>query len=603
MRSVKAKRNNLAAGVFLALMTQALLTKPLAAGVSRDDVKGQVDSNAIRSGLMTAEGNSRFRFQDATSESGIGTFHHYSGNPVSKKYIFEVMSGGVVIFDYDNDGLPDVYLVNGSTLDVLLGKAKPDPKMKSRLYHNLGNGRFEDVTDKAGVGNLGNFGMGACAADYDNDGFTDLFVTNAFGRNVLYHNNGNGTFTDVTQKAHIGGDPRHWSTGCAWADYDNDGYVDLFVSGYVDLDLNNLPDPGSNQYCRFRGLPVNCGPRGLKGARDYLYHNNGNGTFTEVSEKAGVDDKAGYYGLGCVWADFNDDGLPDLYVANDSTPHYMYQNLGNGKFKDVGYDSGTAVNEDGREQAGMGLDAADYDQDGRIDLFVTNFIDDSSSLYHNDGNMLFSDMSRSSQLSEAEWNFMKWGTGFVDFANDGILDLFVVNGHIYPEVDAGGFGQTYKERSQLFENLGNGKFKEIRGTVIDDIVRVGRGAAFGDLDNDGRIDLIVNNLDDPPTLLMNRSDSGNWIAFKLVGHKSNRDAIGARVTISTGDKKQMAEVKAGNSYLSQSDLRLHFGLGKATKIDAVQIRWPSGIVQQLTAPQINRVVNVDEPAAASTRRW
>jgi hypothetical protein len=588
MPSIRSKLIRVVVSGFVVVLPNCLLPR------------GGARASQAGSSLPSPVSKPRFQFQDITAESGLAAFHHYSGDPTTKKYILEVMSGGVVIFDYDNDGLPDIYLVNGSSLDILRGRLKPDPKMKSRLYHNLGHGKFEDVTEQAGVGNLGNFGMGACAADYDNDGYTDLFVTNAFGRNVLYHNNGDGTFTDVTQKAHIGGDPHHWSTGCAWADYDNDGFVDLFVAGYVDLDLNNLPDPGSNQYCRFRGLAVNCGPRGLKGARDYLYHNNRDGTFTEVSEKAGVDDKPGYYGLGCVWADFNDDGLPDLYVANDSTPHYMYQNMGGGKFKEVGYDSGTAVNEDGREQAGMGVDAADYDGDGRIDLFVTNFIDDSSSLYHNDGGMLFTDMSRSSQLGEAEWNFMKWGTGFVDFGNDGLLDLFVVNGHIYPEVDGQGFGQTYKERNQLFENLGNGRFKEVRETIVDDMLKVGRGAAFGDLDNDGRIDVVVNNLDESPTVLLNRSDSGNWISLKLIGHKSNRDAIGARVTITAGAKKQIAEVKAGNSYLSQSDLRIHFGLGNATKIDAAQIRWPSGIVQQLTGLEINRVVKIDEQVTASS---
>ena len=537
---------------------------------------------------------SRFHFADATNESGLASFRHLSGNPREKRYILEVMSGGVAIFDYDNDGLPDIYLVNGSTLDVLRGKAKPDPDAKSRLYHNLGKGKFEDVTDRAGVGNPGRWGMGACAADYDNDGRTDLFVTNAFSRNVLYHNNGDGTFSDVTGKAAIGGDPGHWSTGCAWADYDNDGYVDLFVAGYVELDLNNLPDPGTNQYCRYRGLPVNCGPRGLKGAGDYLYHNNGNGTFTEVSAKAGVDDKSGYYGLGCVWADFDNDGLIDLYVANDSTPNYLYHNNGNGTFNEIAFDKGAAVNEDGREQASMGVDAGDYDGDGYFDIFTTNFVDDYSTLYHNEAGKEFSDVSNQAGLAAPGWNFLKWGTGFVDFDNDGRPDVFVANGHIYPEIEGKGFGQTFGQRNQLFENLGDGRFSEVREETLDKIIRVSRGAAFADLDGDGRVDIVINNLDDHPTVMLNRSVSGHWIALKLVGRASNRDAIGARVTIAAGGKKQVAEVRAGHSYLSQSDLKLHFGLGASKKIDAIEIRWPRGGAQKLMDVAADQVLRIEE---------
>ena len=545
--------------------------------------------------------DSRFHFADATDSSGLGSFQHLSGNPREKRYILEVMSGGGTIFDYDNDGLPDVYLVNGSTLDAVRGKAKPNSNSKSRLFHNLGKAKFEDVTDRAGVANFGQWGMGACAADYDNDGFTDLFVTNAFGRNVLYRNNGNSTFTDVTSKASIGDDPKHWSTGCAWADYDNDGYVDLFVAGYVDLDLNNLPDPGTNQYCRYRGLPVNCGPRGLKGARDYLYHNNGNGTFTEVSAKAGVEDKPGYYGMGCVWSDFDNDGLVDLYVANDSTPNYLYHNNGNGTFTDIAFDFGAAVNEDGREQASMGVDAGDYDGDGYFDIFTTNFVDDYSTLYHNDSGKGFSDVSNRAGVAAPGWNFLKWGTGFVDFDNDGRPDIFVANGHIYPEIEGKGFGQTFGQRNQLFENQGNGQFAEVREETLEKIAKVSRGAAFADLDGDGRVDVVVNNLDDRPTMLLNKSVGGNWIELKLVGRTVNKDAIGARATISAGDKKQVAEVRAGHSYLSQSDLKLHFGLGNAKSIESIEVRWPGGGTQKLNGVSANQVLRIEEQGTSRPR--
>ena len=549
-----------------------------------------------------ADSGSRFRFLDVTVESTLGSFRHVSGNPRDKRYILEVMSGGVAIFDYDNDGLPDVYLVNGSTLDVLRGKARPDPNSKSRLYHNLGKGKFEDVTTRAKIDNSGRWGMGACAADYDNDGRTDLFVTNAFSRHVLYHNNGDGTFTDVSDKSKIGGAPDHWSAGCAWADYDNDGFVDLFVSGYVALDLNNLPDPGTNQYCQYRGLPVNCGPRGLKGAGDYLYHNNRDGTFTEVGAKAGVDDKPGYYGMGCVWADFDNDGLIDLYVANDSTPNYLYHNNGDGTFKEIGFDVGAAVNEDGREQASMGVDAGDYDGDGRMDIFTTNFVEDYSTLYHNDGESGFSDISNVSGLAAPGWTFLKWGTAFVDFDNDGRPDIFIANGHIYPEIEGKGFGQTFGQRNQLFENLGEGRFSEVRDETLDKIMKVSRGAAFADLDGDGRVDIVVNNLDDQPTVLLNRSVSGNWIELKLVGRRSNHDAIGARVTITAGGKKQVEEVRAGHSYLSQSDLKLHFGIGAAKKIDEVEIRWPGGELQKLSNLTSNQVLRIEEQTTERQKR-
>src|SRR5437667_9147384 len=476
---------------------------------------------------------------DITDQSGI-KFRHVSSP--EKKYIVESMSGGVALFDYDNDGYLDIYLVNSLTVDMV----KSGQKTRSALYHNNGNGTFTDVTDHAGVGDIG-WGMGVAIGDYNNDGWDDIYVT-CLGPNHLLTNNGDATFTDVTQKAGVG-DPR-WSTGAAFVDYDNDGKLDLFVSNYVDFDVNNLPEFGKGRTCQFKGIPVQCGPRGLKGAGDTLYHNNGDGTFTDVSKKAGVADTDGYYGLGVIASDFDGDGLVDIFVANDSTPNFLYHNNGDGTFKDIGFPAGVAVNENGSEQGSMGVTLGDYDHDGRLDLFITNFDDDYNTLYHNDGKGSFTEVSYSAKVAAVSLPYVGWGTKFFDYDNDGWLDLFVANGHVYPQL------QNFHQRNLVHRNNRDGTFTEIGeqlGAPFKE-KRAGRGVAFGDIDNDGDVDIVINNLDGAPQLLRNDGgNANNSVLIKLLGVKSNRDGIGARVKVVSGDLKQVDEVRSGDSYISQSD--------------------------------------------------
>ena len=515
-------------------------------------------------------------FTDTTEKAGI-TFKHVSSP--EKKYIVESMSGGLALIDYDNDGYLDIYFVNSLTVDLVKSKGKT----KSALYHNNGDGTFTDVTDKAGVGDIG-WGMGAAVGDYNNDGFDDLYVT-CLGQNHLLKNNGNGTFTDVTQKAGVG-DPR-WSAGAAFVDFDNDGNLDLFVSNYVAFDFNNLPDFGKGKLCQYKGVPVQCGPRGLPGDGDSFYRNNGNGTFSDITKKAGVSDPDGYYGMGVIASDFDGDGLTDIYVANDSTPNFLYHNNGDGTFKEIGFTSGTAVNENGSEQGSMGVTVGDYDHDGRFDLFVTNFDDDYNTLYHNDGADSFRDVSYAAKVAAVSLPYVGWGTKFFDYDNDGWIDLFVVNGHVYPQLP------SYRQRNFVHKNNRDGTFTEVAeqlGTPFRD-KGVGRGAAFGDLDNDGDVDIVINNLDGGPQLL--RNDGGNAnssVLIKTIGVKSNRGGIGARVKIVAGNLTQVDEVRSGDSYISQSDLRLHFGLEKRTKIDLIEIRWPSGLVEKVTDVNVNKIL-------------
>lgn len=520
------------------------------------------------------------RFTDITEKAGI-KFTHVSSP--EKKYIVESMSGGVALFDYDNDGYLDLYLVNSLTVDMV----KLKQKTRSVLYHNNGDGTFTDVTDKAGVGDIG-WGMGVTIGDYNNDGWDDIYVT-CLGPNHLLKNNGNGTFANVTKKAGVS-DPR-WSTGAAFVDYDNDGKLDLFVANYVDFDVYNLPEFGKGRTCQFKGVPVQCGPRGLKGAGDTLYHNNGDGTFTDVSKKAGVADSDGYYGLGVICSDLDDDGLVDIFVANDSTPNFLYHNNGDGTFKDIGFSSGTAVNENGSEQGSMGVTLGDYDHDGKLDLFITNFDDDYNTLYHSDGKGSFTDVSYATKVAAVSLPYVGWGTWFFDYDSDGWADLLVVNGHVYPQLP------TYRQRNFVHHNMRNGTFAEVGeqlGAPFSE-KRTGRGAAFGDIDNDGDVDVVISNLDGPPQVL--RNDGGNTnnsILIRTIGVKSNRDGIGARIKVVSGNLTQINEVYSGGSYLSQNDLRLHFGLEKGTKVNLIEVHWPSGVVDKIADAGVNRVLTVKE---------
>ncbi|MGC2161287.1 MAG: CRTAC1 family protein [Silvibacterium sp.] len=515
---------------------------------------------------------------DVTQQAGIRFTH--TSDP-SKRYIVESMSGGVILIDYNRDGWPDIFFTNAPTVAMAIKDPKTLDGVRGALYRNNHDGTFTDVTVQAGL-TKPCFGMGGAVGDYNNDGWPDLYLT-CLGGNILYRNNGDGTFTDVTAKAGVA-DGR-WSTGASFGDYDGDGYLDLMVTNYVDFHLNDMPGFGSAPYCKYRGIDVQCGPRGLRGAGDSLFHNNGDGTFTDVAKKAGVDDPSGYYGMSVIWADFNNTGRPDIYIANDSTPKYLYKNLGDGTFKDIGLQSGTAVSEDGSEQASMGIAVGDYDHTGRPSLYVTNFSDENDDLYHNDGDWNFSEDSYPSGLALPSLPYVKWGTAFVDLDNDGWLDLLTVDGHVYPQVDSLPSGARYREPEVLSMNQKDGTFCDAStqaGSAITE-KRVARGLAVGDLFNNGNMDVVVGDLDGSPMLLKNAGIPGrSWVSFELAGTKSNRLAIGARLTLKAGGMTQTAEIHSGGSYLSQNDLRVHFGLGSATKIDSLVIHWPSGHVDTMT---------------------
>jgi hypothetical protein len=513
------------------------------------------------------------QLEDVTAQTGIHFSHVTS---TDKKYIVESVSGGVLLIDYDRDGWPDIYFTNAPTVAMAL----KHEKARGALYHNNHDGTFTDVTDKAGIATPC-FANGGAVGDYNNDGWPDLYIT-CLGGNVLYRNNGDGTFTDVTAKAGVA-DGRN-STGAAFGDYDNDGFVDLMVTNYVDFRLDDLPTFGKLPICTYRGLDVQCGPRGLKGAGDVLFHNNGDGTFTDVSKKAGVDDPHGYYGLGLAWVDFNNTGRPDLFIANDATPNYLYKNEGNGKFSEIGLESGTAVSEDGAEQACMGVAIGDYLHSGRPDIFVTNFENEYDTLYRNNGNWEFDDVSYKAGEALPSLPLVKWGDAFVDIDNDGWLDLFVVAGHVYPQVVSLPSGATYAEPKLLQLNQRDGTFCDASTQAGPAVLEksVARGLAVGDLFNDGNVDLVIENIDGPPIILRNRGVPGtHWISFELAGTKTNRLGIGAKIKITANGMTQTGDVRSGGSYLSQNDLRVHFGLGSATKVDAVEMRWPSGAVDVL----------------------
>jgi enediyne biosynthesis protein E4 len=528
-------------------------------------------------------------FENIAKDSGLDKFRHRSGTP-EKNTILETPGSGVALLDYDNDGWLDIYLLNGSTFRALKGEESPPRAM---LFHNNHDGTFTDVTAKAGVANE-RWGFGVAVADYDNDGWPDIYISN-FGKNRLYHNNHDGTFTDVAEKAGVimGG----WSTGATWGDYDHDGLLDLFVPGYVKFDPDNPPRAGKGGlptgFCQFRGIDVMCGPRGLPGEGDHLFHNNGDGTFKDVSLRAGVSDPKGYYGFASVFVDVDDDGWLDLAVANDSVPKYLYRNKHDGTFEDISYLSGFALNDEGREQASMGIAVGDYNRDGKIDFYITNFSDDYNILYRNEGEATFSDVSFRAGVATVSIPFLGWGTGFLDYDNDGLLDIFVANGHVYPGVDKQDWGTTWVQRPLLFRNLDGNKFQEVAPATGSGlaVLASARGAAFGDLFNDGHIDVVINNIDSPPTVLRNVvKNSNHWVTLKLVGgNKSPRDANGAKAFVTAGGVRQRGDVFSGGSYASSSDPRLHFGLGAATQVDKLEIYWPDGEKETVALPGVDRI--------------
>jgi enediyne biosynthesis protein E4 len=534
-------------------------------------------------------------FKDVTRAAGLSGWSHTMG-AADKKLIIDTNGSGVGLIDYDNDGWMDIYLVNGSTFNALDGKAPPP---HAALFHNNHDGTFTDVAAKAGVTN-DRWGFGVAIADYDNDGWPDILVTN-YGKNRLYHNNHDGTFTDVAEKA--GMTLGNWSAGATWGDYDGDGRLDVFISGYVHFDRNDLPYEKTKatgySYCEFRGEPVMCGPRNLEGEPDHLFHNNGDGTFTDVSVRAGVSDTVNrYYGLTPLFVDINGDDKPDLIVANDSTLSYLYLNRGDGTFEDASYASGFGLNEDGREVAAMGIAVGDYMNNGLLDFGISDFSSEAKLLFHNEGATSFTDVEMFSGIGKVSIPFLSWGTGFLDYDNDGWLDLMFVNGHIYPAADRLDWGTSYAQRPLLFRNMRNGKFEAVpavSGTGLA-VITSGRGAAFGDIFNDGKIDVIINPVDGPPVLLRNvNADHHHWVELKLEGGpKSPRDAVGATVFLMANGMRQRQDVLSGGSYVSTNDPRLHFGLGDATEAGTVEIHWPSGAKETVQLPGVDRIFTVTE---------
>lgn len=541
-------------------------------------------------------------FENVTQQTAMKNFQCVSGGK-EKNYILETTACTVAIIDYDNDGKPDVFLLNGSTINAELGKEKAP---KSALYRNLGNWKFEDVTEKAGVANE-RWGMGVAVGDYDNDGFADIFVGN-YGISRLYHNNGNGTFTDVAPK--VGLAIKGWHTGATFGDYDNDGRLDLFVPAYLEFDLKNLPQSpadvekdktGGRNFCQFRGQPVMCGPRGLAGAKDKLFHQKTDGTFEEVGDKIGVTDSEKYYGFSSVFVDIDNDKDLDLLVVNDSTPKQLYLNNGNGTFEEVGYPSGIALNENGREQAGMGVAVGDYDNDGRVDFQITNFSDDSNVLYRNDGESNFTDITFQAGLGETSIPFLGWGTVFLDFDNDAWKDLIVANGHVYPVVDNFQWGTSFAQQILLFKNgqipaKGQLRFERVAAAPNSGLAESvsARGLAVADFDSDGKLDVIISNMDSPPSVLRNVGDAkGNWLSIKLIGDitkKTPKDAIGSTVYVTTGKLRQRFDVVSGGSYASNNEQVIHVGLGDANRIDKLEIVWANGQTEVVSTDKVNTLL-------------
>jgi hypothetical protein len=532
-------------------------------------------------------------FTDVAQKAGL-TMQEVFGGVNTKKYIIETTGTGVAIFDYDNDGWPDIFIVNGTKLEGFPSGQAP----ASHLYRNNHDGTFTDVTVKAGLTATG-WGQGVCVADYDNDGWEDLYVT-YYGKNHLYHNQ-NGVFTEVAEKAGVAGSGKAWGTGCAFVDYDRDGLLDLVVANYVDFDLATAPAPGERATCVWKGVPVMCGPRGLAGAKNILYHNRGDGTFEDVTAKAHIDRTEGHYAFSVSTLDFDEDGWPDIYVACDSTPSILYRNNHDGTFTDVAVTAGAAFNEDGREQAGMGSTVADFNGDGHLDIFKTNFSDDTSTLYRNNGDGTFTDATSAVGLGLYS-QYLGWGTMFLDFDNDGWPDLILVNGHVYPEVDSHHLGSSYKEPRILYHNNGDGTFSDVSASAGSGITTAAssRGLAVGDLWNDGKISVVISNMNDSPSLLVNQIRTPNhWIAVRTVGTKSNRDGIGARIRVKTAARTLVDEVRSGSSYDSNSDMRVHFGLGTAARIEWIEIRWPSGSTEQFTNLSVDEIHSLKEGSGSA----
>jgi len=521
--------------------------------------------------VVAASPESPVQFIDVAEKAGLNIPNVWGGID-QKRVIIETKGSGIAFFDYDNDGWLDIYLTNGSRLDAHWA---PGKEPTTHLFKNNRDGSFTDVTEKSGLGRPG-WQTGVCVGDYDNDGWDDLFCT-FWGHNILFHNNGNGTFTDVTRKVGLYQEHGRWGTGCTFFDYDRDGHLDLFVCNFVMLDPDKPLTMDQQSFCQWKGVPTMCGPRGLPGDTNILYHNNGDGTFTDVSEKAGILKPGPRYSITSVSYDFDNDGWPDIYVAVDSEPSIMFKNNRDGTFTDVAVMAGCAYNNDGHEQAGMGLGVADYDCDGWLDIFKTNFADDTCDLYHNNGDGTFSDLSFDSGVGINN-NYVAWGCGFIDYDNDGWSDIVQVNGHVYPEIDHYNFGETFKNPRLVYKNLGNGHFKDVSGTMGSGITAKysSRGAAFGDFDNDGGMDILILNMNELPSLLKNvGGNKQNWIKIKLVGTKCNRTAIGARIRVVTGKHVQIDEVNSGTSVMSQNDLRLHFGLGTVDTVELIEVKWPT----------------------------
>ena len=540
---------------------------------------------------VTSQPPSAVQFVDVGRQAGLNTPNVWGGVE-HKRVIIETKGSGIAFFDYDNDGWLDIYLTNGSRLDTVWPAGEVPT---THLYKNNRDGTFSDVTEKSGIGRSG-WQTGVCVGDYDDDGWDDLFCT-FWGHNILFHNNGDGTFTDVTKKAGLAEKEGRWGTGCTFLDYDRDGHLDLFVCHFVKLDPDHPPSAKDASFCQWKGIPTMCGPRGLPGDTNLLFHNNGDGTFTDVSEKSGILKTGPRYSITAVSYDFDNDGWPDIYVAVDSEPSIMLQNNHDGTFTDVAVMAGCAYNADGHEQAGMGIGVADYDCDGWLDIFKTNFADDTSDLYHNNGDGTFSDLSFHAGVGINN-SYVAWGCGFIDYDNDGWADIVQINGHVYPEVDKYNFGETFKNPRLVYRNLGNGLFKDVSKEMGPGITErfSSRGAAFGDYDNDGGMDILILNMNDLPSLLHNvGGNKQNWIKLKLIGTKCNRTAIGARVRVVTGKHIQMDEVHSGTSVMSQSDLRLHFGLGRIETIDLIEVKWPTTQrLEKFTQVKANQILTIRE---------